>query len=191
MGVKIISGRLKNRIIETPASARPTLSRHRQSLFDMLSALDSDNLFFFNKRVIDCFAGSGALGLESLSRGASYAYLLDKDKNAYKTIKSNVHQLGVSSCCDVYHCDVFLLRHNKDDSCDIAFIDPPYGKVSISETIEYLYEKNWISNKTYIITEEDKRNSENLDYNYIVRRTLGDSLFHIFRLSNNHSMAFR
>ena len=83
MGVRIIGGQYRGMRINAPESARPTLVRHRQAIFDTLESIESEKFghFFDNKIVIDCFAGSGALGIEAVSRGAVKAYLLHPREN--------------------------------------------------------------------------------------------------------------
>ena len=100
MSTKIIAGRYKGSVIDVPDSARPTLSRSRQALFDVISNLSDDENpqnFFQNKVVLDCFAGSGALGIEALSRGALFSYFIDASQKAISVIYKNIEKLNLKN----------------------------------------------------------------------------------------------
>ena len=188
MSVKIISGRLKGSTLVVPETARPTLLRSRQSLFDMLTTMDpltDPKCFFENKVVLDCFAGSGALGIEALSRGAQFAYFADISQKAIDAIYKNIQKLKLEDQCRVIKRDIFKIKKNLQPS-DVIFIDPPYGKVSIEKTIKCLYEKNWIKKETLIVIEEDISHIEDLSslINTLVERKLGHSFFKIATFKN-------
>lgn len=189
MSIQILSGLFRKTRLVVPSSARPTLIRFRQSLFDILSgfALSSENSgnFFKDKIVLDCFAGSGALGIESISRGASFAYFVDISQVAINSIYENVQKLNLKNRCRILKTDILKIKKfNGDNRCDIVFMDPPYGMVSIKETIKQLYKRNWISKSSFIITEEDFSHTEDLSSitNSLVERKLGNSLFRIINL---------
>ena len=166
MSVKIIAGKFKGTTLEVPESARPTLAKNRQSLFDMLESLDTSSLtdfhqnnfgeFFKDLVVLDCFAGSGALGIEALSRGASHAYFIDNDKLAAKTIKSNISKIKAENSATILCTSIEKLENFKkyqQKHIDIAFFDPPYDKFSLSEIAENLRNINWIDKNTLIVSE--------------------------------------
>lgn len=192
MSVKIISGRLKGSTLAVPSSARPTLVRSRQSLFDILSgfaqSFQNSRNFFENKIVLDCFAGSGALGIEAMSRGASFSYFIDISQVAINSIYENVQKLNLKSQCKIIKTDILKIKKfNENNLCDIVFMDPPYGKISIKKTIEQLYIKNWINKNSLIITEEDFSNTEDLSSitNSLIERKLGNSLFRVTNLKED------
>ncbi len=185
MSVKIISGRLKGSTLVVPETARPTLLRSRQSLFDMLTTRDpftDPKCFFENKVVLDCFAGSGALGIEALSRGAQFAYFVDISQKAIDAIYKNIQNLKLEDQCKIIKSDIFKIKKLKNKpKSDIIFVDPPYGKVSIAKTIKSLYDKDWIKEKTLIVIEEDIANHEDLSSltTLLAERKLGNSFFRI------------
>ncbi len=182
MSIRVIAGKYKGRVIGAPPSARPTLSRFRQSLFDSLEALQ--NGFFEDKIILDCFAGAGALGIEALSRGARHAFFVDKDREAIATLRTNVGQLNIAKDATIICEDITKIRNPKQQKCDIVFLDPPYGKVSIAETIERLTQTNWLAEHAFLITEEDKNNAEDLSFlKLITSKQLGISLFRVFEMS--------
>jgi 16S rRNA (guanine966-N2)-methyltransferase len=184
MSVKIIGGKFKGFPLKVPDSARPTLSRHRQSLFDMLeSQSPGGNGFFKEKILMDCFAGSGAFGFEAISRGAGYVYFVDSDPKAISAIHYNNKKMKTDEFCSIRRSDVRLLKYCQMNwtPVDLAFLDPPYGKVSVSKTLEHLFEVRWISKKTIIITEESAEKSEFIEdkHSVLVSKTIGNTIFKI------------
>ncbi|MBO7537292.1 MAG: RsmD family RNA methyltransferase [Alphaproteobacteria bacterium] len=186
MSTKILSGQLKGSVLVVPDSARPTLLRFRQSLFDMMvSMVPNSKVFFKDKVILDCFAGSGALGIESLSRGASFAYFVDISQEAIDVIYKNIQKLSLKDRCKIIKIDILKIRKFQErTACDIAFIDPPYGKVSIKKTLQHLFKTGWINENSLIVTEEDLSKTEDLSdiTEIIIERNLGKSLFKIIRL---------
>jgi len=183
MAVRIIGGQYRGMRINAPESARPTLVRHRQAIFDTLESIESENFghFFDNKIVIDCFAGSGALGIEAVSRGAVKAYLIDQNHEAITLLHDNVS--SISDKFKIIRSDLLKLRNNEHVVCDIAFIDPPYGKISINKIIKYLSSSGWINDDTLIVIEEDNKQIENLNNcNVLIEKTLGNSVFRFVKM---------
>ena len=127
MSIKIIAGQYKSRLLEVPAVSRPTLARARQVVFDILYSLIPGGVG--DKIVLDCFAGSGAMALEALSRGASYAYLMDKDHTAIGVMHDNIKKLGITNA-SIMRVDLQKrIYKNKERAVDIVFLDPPYDCV--------------------------------------------------------------
>ena len=188
MSVKILSGHLKGSTLVVPDSARPTLLRSRQSLFDILVGIglnsQSSQNFFENKVVLDCFAGSGALGIEALSRGASFSYFVDISQSAIETLHINIKKLKLENCCRILKTDILKIRKFKNiHKCNLVFIDPPYGKVSIKKTINRLYNTCWIDEHSWIVTEEGSYIEDLSDFTEtIAQRNLGNSFFRILNL---------
>ncbi len=189
MSIRILAGKYKGISIEAPSSARPTLSRSRQVLFDILESMSSNlGHFWRNKKVFDCFAGSGAFGIEALSRGADFVYFCEINKQAINILYRNIKQLNAQNRCRIIHADICQIKISKkypSETCDVLFFDPPYGKVSISKTIEYLRNQGWIQSNSLIITEEEKRLSEDLSkYTCLKTKEIGDSSFKFLQLSD-------
>ena len=125
--MRIIAGEYRGRIIRAPQgqATRPTIDRVRESL---MSAIASAQGGFDGLRVWDVFAGSGALGIEALSRGASYALLTDKDPKAITCITQNISQLGIpKERFRVMSCDVCARVPFCREAFDLVMIDPPYA----------------------------------------------------------------
>lgn len=157
MSVKIIAGKFKHISLEVPPSARATLGRARQSLFDILESSQIDGCklgeFFSGKTVLDCFAGSGAVGLEALSRGAVHATFVDVDKQAVATIHKNIEKTGAQANCTILNCDIFKMRKT-DIAYDFIFIDPPFhARISPMRVVRSLNVAGWIDSHSIIAVE--------------------------------------
>lgn len=124
--MRIIAGSKRGCALEAPKGlhTRPTLDRVKESLFGILQFDIS------NRRVLDLFAGSGALGLEALSRGAEFAYFCDSDRAALRAVASNIKKLGFESRSKVYACPfeaALSALARAGERVDMVFIDPPYA----------------------------------------------------------------
>ncbi len=151
--MRIIAGRFKQRQLHTPLGmdTRPTLGRTRESLFSMLYGA------FEEAKVLDLFAGTGALGIEALSRGAEYAVFCDKAKPAIKAIKKNIAMLKIEDETSVIAGDwtQALSRLRQDNMrFDLIFVDPPY-KMDPNPVLKELIVCQTLSKHGIIILEHD------------------------------------
>ena len=133
-------------------SIRPTSDRLRESLFNVLAhaypqALDG-------ARVIDLFAGTGALGLEALSRGASQALFVDDGSEARALIRANVEALGAGGITRIFRRDATRLGPTQDAPYTLAFLDPPYGKGLAPRALASLREGGWLAPGALVVVEE-------------------------------------
>jgi 16S rRNA (guanine966-N2)-methyltransferase len=139
--LRIIGGQWRGRKLLFPnvEGLRPTGDRIRETLFNWL-APDIQGA-----RCLDLFAGSGALGLEALSRGASYSLLLERDYQAAQALKENLHTLKADSR-QLLQVDSlkYLASGNPDAPFDVVFIDPPFGLDLWQQVIENLEQGNWL-----------------------------------------------
>ena len=147
--IKIIGGKHRRRAIETPGgmATRPTASRARESLFNILAHArwrEDGTSPLVDARVLDAFAGSGALGLEALSRGAAHATFLDNDGNAIKLIGENVRKLGEAANAKVIRADATQPPPSREP-CDLAFLDPPYRSNLAGPALTALAEGGWLT----------------------------------------------
>ena len=137
--MRIIAGRFRHRILESPPAktTRPITDRVKQSLFDALAVA----IGFERTRVLDVFAGTGSLGLECLSRGASEAIFVEEDRRALAALSNNVDALGVKTESRIVKADAFtrgdIWRGNMG-RFDMIFFDPPYPLLDKPETAEKL-----------------------------------------------------
>lgn len=135
--IRIIAGKHRSRMIKTPSigDVLPTKNMVREAVFSSLGH------FLNNAVVLDLFAGSGALGLEALSRGASFAYFSDSQPEPMKTINDNIATLGEGSHSQVRLCDyqnMLAYLESNGAKIDIVFIDPPYESGYYEKLIDYL-----------------------------------------------------
>ena len=140
--MRIIAGEWRGRKLVAPAGleTRPTADRARETLFSMLaSRLGS----FEGLRVADLYAGSGALGLEALSRGAAHASFVEHDRNALKAIEANISALGASPRTAVRAMSASRLPNG--DAFDLIFADPPYAPGSGTATARAVAEAGWLA----------------------------------------------
>lgn len=149
--MKIISGKYKGRNLDghNLDGTRPTMERVKESLFAIIqNHLD-------NAIVLDLFSGSGNLGIEALSEGASYAYLVDFNKKAADTIKKNLNTIGIKEA-EVINLDYKkALNYLKDKKMDLIFLDPPYKTDFIEQSIKLIDEYNMLNDDGLIICEND------------------------------------
>lgn len=151
MSLRIISGNWRGRKLVAPAgdTTRPTADRTRETLFSMLlSRLGS----FEGLAVADLFAGSGALGLEALSRGAASCLFVEQDPVAIRAIRTNIANFKVQADCDVRASSVLSLGPAKKP-LDLIFLDPPYGTGAGDVAVDKLNRLGWIAPGTWVSIE--------------------------------------
>ncbi len=146
--LKIVGGKHRGRALEAPAGldVRPTASRAREALFNIVAHANwhADGTSpLIDARVLDAFAGSGALGLEALSRGAAHATFLDNDARSIKLIGENVAKLGETAAAKVVRADATRPPPGRDP-CDLVFLDPPYRSGQAAPALAALAEAGWL-----------------------------------------------
>jgi 16S rRNA (guanine966-N2)-methyltransferase len=155
--VRIVAGSLKGRSIITPEGqgTRPTSDRARQAVFNVLEhaawAEPLDGM-----RVMDLYAGSGALGFEAISRGAAFALFVETDEDARGAIRENADAYGVMGRTRVHRRSAIDLggRPGSDgETFDLAFLDPPYRKGLGEQTLLRLLEGNWLRPGAVVVFE--------------------------------------
>jgi 16S rRNA (guanine966-N2)-methyltransferase len=154
--VRIIGGKHRGQRLIAPAgrSTRPTSDRVRESVFNILAHRASIE----GSRVLDLFAGSGALGFEALSRGARFCLFVENDAEARAVIRRNADALGVTGMCKIWRRDAAQLGDGAPQvSFDLVFIDPPYGKDLGSAAIASLLQGQWLAQNAMIVLEESTR----------------------------------
>ena len=135
-------------------NTRPTLDRVKESLFNIL------NFKFIDACVLDLFAGSGAIGLESISRGAKEAILCDVSKDAYKVIVSNVNKTRTNEKVKVYNSDYekcLNKLYGENYKFDIVFLDPPYESEYYKKSLDKIYEYELLAEDGIVILETDDK----------------------------------
>ena len=163
--MRIITGTAKGLKLKTPKGflTRPTSDRIKESIFNVLNNL----IEFENLNVLDIFSGTGALGLEALSRGAIHCTFIDK--STASIIKDNVNRAKFNDCAEIINDDVF--KHlNKN--YDLIFCDPPYNMNLWQKSLKIIDEKNILSSNGYLIVEHgfDEKFSDELKNLEVVRK---------------------
>lgn len=155
--MRIVSGEFKGRAIAAPAGrdTRPTSDRARESLFNvLLHAPWSPGIK--DRRVLDLFAGSGALGLEAMSRGAAFALFVETDAAARGAIRDNIESLGLFGTTRIHRrdaTDLGVKPAGLGDPFDLVFLDPPYRKGLGERALVRLPEGGWITPDALIMFE--------------------------------------
>ena len=148
--MRVISGKCRGTNLVGPEGmgTRPTTDRIKETIFNMI-AFDIPEC-----RFLDLFSGSGAMAIESLSRGASEAVLVEKDEKALKCIRQNLEKTRLTEDAKVYACDVNeAIKRLEGKQFDIIFMDPPYALEYISEVLENIVKYNLLAEEGYIILE--------------------------------------
>jgi 16S rRNA (guanine966-N2)-methyltransferase len=152
--MRIVAGAWRGRSLAAPAGSatRPTADRVRQALFDMLAhAPWAGRQLVEGARVLDAFAGTGALGLEALSRGAAQASFIEQDRAALAALRANIETLGAGERCRVIAGDA--LRPPPGLACGLLFLDPPYGGTLLEAAVAALDRAGWIAPGALLIAE--------------------------------------
>jgi 16S rRNA (guanine966-N2)-methyltransferase len=156
--MRIVAGRLRGRVLNAPASRaiRPTSERLRESIFDILAHRYSDLLE--GARVVDLFAGSGALGFEALSRGASFALFVDDGAEARALLRGNVEAFGLGGVTRIWRADATKLgKAPAGAPFTLAFLDPPYGKGFAGPALAALAAGRWLAEGALCVVEESAK----------------------------------
>ena len=177
--MRIITGRAKGIKLETLEGelTRPTSERTKEAVFSMLQ-FDIEG-----RTVLDLFAGSGQMGLEALSRGASCSYLIDRNKGAFEIIKKNIKKSRLDDGC-IALCEdsiSFLKKQQGNVKFDIVFLDPPYATQLIDEALTILFENELIKPTSYIVCESDRFEmlGEKNERRYELVKTMKHGIAHI------------
>jgi 16S rRNA (guanine966-N2)-methyltransferase len=153
--MRIVGGALRGRTLSGPSSPgiRPTSDRLRETIFDILQHAFDDPVS--GATVIDLFAGTGALGLEALSRGASRALFVDDGAPARALLRDNIEKLGLGGVTRVFRRDATKLGQAPvDERFSLAFLDPPYGKNLVAPALRALHDGSWLTRDALIVIEE-------------------------------------
>jgi 16S rRNA (guanine966-N2)-methyltransferase len=154
--MRIVGGRLRGRALAAPKSAaiRPTADRLRESLFNILAHAYGDPVA--GARVLDLFAGTGALGLEAVSRGAAFALFVDDGAEARALIRANVEQLGLGGTTRIFRRDATRLGPvHPVEPFGLVFADPPYGRGLAEKALAAAREGGWLAADALVVVEEE------------------------------------
>jgi 16S rRNA (guanine966-N2)-methyltransferase len=153
--MRIVGGRLRGRSLAAPRSQaiRPTSDRLRESVFNILAHAHGDPVT--GARVLDLFAGTGALGIEALSRGAAFALFIDDGAEARAVIRQNVDALGLGMVTRVFRRDATKLgAAHPLEPFGLVFLDPPYRKGLAGPALASLRDDGWLTPEALLVVEE-------------------------------------
>jgi 16S rRNA (guanine966-N2)-methyltransferase len=155
--MRVVGGRLKGRSIAAPSSRdiRPTADRLRESVFNILTHAYGNPLE--GARVLDLFAGTGAIGIEAISRGAVFALFVDNGAEARALLRNNVEALALGGVTKVYRRDATNLGPvHPIEPVPLVVLDPPYGKGLAEKALVSLRDGGWLTPGALLVVEEAK-----------------------------------
>jgi 16S rRNA (guanine966-N2)-methyltransferase len=182
--MRVIAGKFKSRRLEAPPGmqTRPTSDRLRETLFNVVAPRIQDSVW------LDLFAGSGAIGIEALSRGARSVYFVESAAVAARTVRKNLHTLEIEEGAEVIEREAITALRMLDSqavSCDFVFLDPPYRKMGdYEEVLGFLSQSRLLNTGSQVIAEHDKHFDPGETFGSLRRnRTLpqGDAVLSFYR----------
>jgi 16S rRNA (guanine966-N2)-methyltransferase len=175
--MRVISGKWRGRALKAPAgeSTRPTSDRAREAIFSMLTSRLGT---FEDLDVLDLFAGTGALGIEALSRGAGTACFIDNDAAAVKAIRANLAAMGATG--DVRQSPVASIG-GAPRAHHLVFLDPPYGLGLADPALSHLHERGWIAPGALVSVETAAADPLTCDWERVVERRFGKARVRLLR----------
>ena len=182
--MRVVGGRLRGRTLAAPKSnaIRPTSDRLRESVFNILAHAYGDPVA--GARVLDLFAGTGALGIEAISRGAAFALLVDDGAEARALIRQNVDTLGLGAVTRVFRRDATKLGPaHPVEPFGLAFLDPPYRKGLAEQALASMRAGGWLVADALVVVEEaaDAGFATPEGYEEMERRSYDDTVIVVLR----------
>jgi 16S rRNA (guanine966-N2)-methyltransferase len=182
--MRIVGGQFRGRALKSPSSQaiRPTSDKLRESIFNILAHAYGDPVS--DARVLDLFAGTGALGIESMSRGAKFALFVDEGAEARGLIRDNVEKLSLTGTTKIYRRDAGKLGEiGAMEPFDLVFCDPPYGKRFAEKSLASARAGKWLSASALVVVEEAVKSGFKTPdgFEELERRKYGDSEIMILR----------
>lgn len=179
--MRIIAGKFKGRIIKFPNSklVRPTTDKTKESIFNFLvHSIDFEGI-----KCCDIYAGSGSLGLEALSRGASEIHFVEKDFHVSKMLQENISSLGADDQCKIFRMDAIrfskISGHSK---YDLILADPPFFKDDIHAVITNILEMDFLTDEGLVLIERSIQTKKKDEEAFGIEafKKMGDSLIYLF-----------
>jgi 16S rRNA (guanine966-N2)-methyltransferase len=181
--MRIVAGAWRGRVLAAPSgqATRPTADRVRQALFDMLMhAPWGGRDVLEGARVLDGFAGTGALGLEALSRGAGFATFIEQDAAALRALRRNVAGCGAEPRSAVLAADV--LAAPAGQPCGLVFLDPPYGRDLVARAAAHLRAAGWFAPAALLVAETGRHEALPPPGTALAERTHGAARISVWRM---------
>ncbi|MEO6012150.1 MAG: 16S rRNA (guanine(966)-N(2))-methyltransferase RsmD [Devosia sp.] len=184
--MRIIAGKFRGKALTSPEddSIRPTADRVRESLFNILASRLGPS--FDGLRVLDLFAGTGALGLEALSRGAANVVFVDTGAEARGLIRDHIEAFGAGGVTKLLRRDATALGPaGTMGPVDLVFLDPPYGKGLGEQALVSLQQGGWLKAETLLVLEESSEVEVAVPHGFTLddRREYGAAAVHLLTLT--------
>lgn len=176
-GLTVTAGLLRGRRLRIPPGIRPTTDRVRAAVFDALQPPPPP-------RVLDLFAGSGAFGIEALSRGAEYACFIERSRRAVAAIRQNLQDLGLGDCAEIVVGDARRVTRARGAPFGLVFADPPYADDPWITLFDALETPGVLTDDARVVTETSSRTGPPRapdGWSCLKQRRHGDTTFAIFR----------
>ena len=182
--MRVVGGSLRGRTLAAPKSQsiRPTADRLREALFNILIHAYGDPIT--GARVLDLFAGTGALGIEALSRGSAFTLFVDDGAEARALLRENVATLGLGGTSRIFRRDATKLGPaHPVEPFSLAFLDPPYGKGLAEQALASARAGGWLVPDALIVVEESKKSAFAAPEGFaeVERRLYDDTEFVVLR----------
>ena len=183
--MRIIGGNLRGLKLaevgagDPSAHLRPTTDRVRETMFNLL--INSLGIRLEGMRVLDLFAGTGALGLEALSRGAARVSFVDDGAAARALLRTNIEKARAMGSTDLWRRDATKLGVNRGPGYDLVFMDPPYGKALGEAAIQSALEGGWLTDGALVIWEDSTPPTLPAGFKLLDQRRYGDTLVTILQ----------
>lgn len=183
--MRIIGGRLRGLKLadigagDPEAHLRPTTDRVREAMFNLL--INGLGIQFENTRVLDLFAGTGALGLEGLSRGAAHVTFIDDGTAARALLRMNIEKARAMGVSHVWRRDATRLGVNRGPGYDLVFMDPPYSQSLGEAALHSALTGNWLAEAAVIVWEENTPPAFPGDFEILDQRHYSETLVTILR----------
>jgi 16S rRNA (guanine966-N2)-methyltransferase len=176
--MRIVGGQFRGRSLKSPSSQaiRPTSDKLRESIFNILVHAYGNPVA--DARVLDLFAGTGALGCEAMSRGAKFTLFVDEGAEARGLIRENVEKLSLNGSTKIFRRDASKLGDiGAMEPFDLVFCDPPYGKGLAEQALASALAGKWLSNAALLVVEEYVKSAFKTPNGFeeLERRQYGDS----------------
>ena len=189
--MKISGGQFRGRALIEPRDGRvrPTSDKVRQAIFNILAHNDFGTGFVLEgAKVIDIFAGTGALGIEALSRGASFCLFVDDNADSRALIRRNIEALNLTGASKIWRRDgtaLGPLTAGAGGPFDLAFLDAPYRQDLMQRALACLAQGGWLARNALIVAETaaDELLTASPDFKCVDRRTYGETSVHTFGIS--------
>ncbi len=178
--MRVVGGKWKSRKLNsflkfsTNSVIRPTTDRVKENIFNILETIKTGNPIV-GAKVLDIFCGTGSMGIEAISRGASFCHFVDQSLISKKITEKNIQKLSCQEETRFTLKDVLEIGHCDHDRADIVFLDPPYKKRIAEKSIQKLFQLSWIDEKTLLILEKGKDELFKSDFRLFDKRNYGNT----------------